>query len=217
MPEKLGHNEIEELLYPTQPSSDQQRPTPEMLKVHTELKRKGVTLQTLWIEYKMEHPDGYQYSRFCDLYHEWRSSVDVVMRQTYKAGEKMFVDYAGMTVPVIDPATGEIKEAQVFLAVLGASNYTYAEATWTQSLEDWIGSHCRAFEFFGGVPEVVVPDNLKAGVTHPSFYEPDINPTYQDTATHYGIAIVPARPGKPRDKGHASDCTPSIWCGRVLL
>ncbi len=200
LPDELSHSDIEDRLYPAPPQSDERRPTPEMLKIHTELKRKGVTLQTLWIEYKTEHPDGYQYSRFCDLYHEWRGSVDVVMRQTYRAGEKLFVDYAGMTAPVIDPATGEVKEAQVFLAVLGASNYTYAEATWTQSLEDWIGSHCRAFEFFGGVPEVVVPDNLKAGVSHASFYEPDMNPTYQDLATHYGVAIMPARPAKPRDK-----------------
>ena len=122
------------------------------------------------------------------------------MRQTHRAGEKLFVDYAGHTVPVIDEATGEIRSAQIFVAVLGASNYTYAEATWTQALPDWIGSHQRTFEFLDGVPEIVVPDNLRSGISKAHRYEPDINPTYQDMASHYGVAIIPTRVRKPQDK-----------------
>ena len=188
------------MLYPPPTKTNLKRPEPDWQFVHTELKRRGVTLQTLWIEYKTQNPDGYQYSRFCDLYKAWRGTVEVVMHQTYRAGEKMFVDYAGMSVDVIERSTGEVKKAQVFVAVLGASNYTYAEATWTQSLEDWIGSHCRAFEYFGGVTEILVPDNTKAGVSHASYYEPDLNPTYQEMATYYSTAVVPARPRHPRDR-----------------
>ncbi|MFT4584797.1 MAG: hypothetical protein ACI8XZ_004562 [Gammaproteobacteria bacterium] len=140
------------------------------------------------------------YSAFCERYRAWRGHLDVVMRQTHIAGDKLFVDYAGHTMPVIDRATGEIRQAQIFVAVLGASNYTYAEATWTQSLPDWIGSHTRAFTFLGGVPNIVVPDNLKSGVTRAHRYDPDLNPTYQDMATHYGVAVVPARVRKPQDK-----------------
>ncbi len=151
--------------------------------VHQELKRKGVTLFLLWQEYREAHPEGYQYSWFCDHYRAWQGKLDVVMRQDHRAGEKLFVDYAGQTMPVVDRDTGEIREAQIFVAVLGASNYTYAEATWTQGLPDWIGSHQRAFAFLGGVPELVVPDNLRAGVSKAHRYEPDINPTYQDMAT----------------------------------
>ncbi len=179
------------------------RPIPDWSDLHRDLKRKGVTLQLLWEEYKANHPDGYQYSWFCERYRQWRSKLDVVMRQDHKAGEKLFVDYAGQTMPVIDPETGEVRPTQIFVAVLGASNYTYVEATWTQSLKDWIGAHARAFTFFGGAPEIVVPDNLKSGVTKAHRYEPDINPTYQDLATHYGIAVIPARAAKPRDKAKA--------------
>ena len=188
------------MLYPPPTKTNLKRPEPDWQFVHTELKRKGVTLQTLWIEYKTQNPDGYQYSRFCDLYKAWRGTVEVVMHQTYRAGEKMFVDYAGMSVDVIERSTGEVKKAQVFVAVLGASNFAYAEATWTQSLETWIGSHCRALEYFGGVTEILVPDNTKAGVSHASYYEPDLNPTYQEMATYYSTAVVPARPRHPRDR-----------------
>ena len=175
---------------------------PSWSEVHGELQRKkGVTLALLWDEYKQGHPeDGYQYSRYCDLYQEWRGKLDLSMRQVHRAGEKLFVDYSGQTVPVTDPATGEVREAEVFVAVLGASNYTFAEATWSQSLPDWIGSHVRAFSYFGGVPEIVVPDNLKSGVTSPCRYEPDVNKTYNDLAVHYGVAVVPARVRKPKDK-----------------
>jgi transposase len=168
--------------------------------VHAELKRRGVTRLLLWQEYKAEKPDGWQYSVFCDQYRRWLGTQDAVLRQNHIPGDKMFVDYAGLTATVIDPATGEERQAQVFVAVLGASSYTFAEATWTQALADWIGSHVRALEFFGGVPLAAVPDNLKSGVTRAHRYEPTLNPAYQDFAEHYGLAVLPARVRKPRDK-----------------
>jgi len=176
------------------------RPQPDWGVIHQELKKSGVTLQLLWQEYKQIHPDGYQSTQFCELYSRWKKKLRVSLRQSYKAGEKMFVDYAGQTVPVIDSKSGEVKDAQVFVAVLGASNYTYTEATWDQGLASWTASHVRAFEYFGGVPRIVVPDNLKSGVSRPCRYEPDINPTYHEMATHYGTAIIPARVRKPKDK-----------------
>lgn len=157
----------------------------------------------LWQEYREHHPQGYQYSWFCERYRHWLGKQDLVMRQDHRAGEKLFVDYAGQTVGVINPYTGEIREAQIFVGVLGASNYTYAEATWTQGLPDWIGSHQRTFSFLGGVPEIVVPDNLRAGVSKAHRYEPDINPTYQEFAAHYGVAVIPARVRRPKDKSKA--------------
>ena len=168
--------------------------------VYKELKKKGVTLQLLWTEYKLDHPTGYQYTQFCNHYRRWKQQLDLSLRQQYKAGEKLFVDYCGQTVPIIDRKTGEAKEAQIFVAALGASNFTYAEATWTQQLPDWIGSHVRALNFLGGCPEVLVPDNLKSGVSQACRYEPDLNPAYQSFASHYGIAVVPARVRKPQDK-----------------
>lgn len=176
------------------------RPVPDWAEVHKELKRKGVTLCLLWQEYKAAHPEGYQYTQFCELYRVFLGTVDPVMRQKHRAGEKLFVDYAGQTIPVVDSQTGQIREAQLFLAVLGASSYTYAEATWTQGLPDWIGSHVRTLEYLGGLPEVVVPDNLKSGVTSPCRYEPELNPTYREFAAHYSITVLPARVRKPRDK-----------------
>jgi transposase len=177
------------------------QPEPDYASIHTELQQhKHVTLQLLWEEYQAQTPDGYRYSRFCELYQRWRRKQEVVLRQEHRAGEKLFVDYAGRTIPVQNPATGEIRQAQLFVAVLGASNYTYAEASWTQGLGDWIGSHIRAFEFFGGVSEIVVPDNLKSGVTKACRYEPGVNLTYEEMAHHYNVAVVPARSRKPRDK-----------------
>jgi len=177
------------------------QPEPDFAAIHTELQQhKHLTLLLVWEEYRAQHPDGYRYSRFCELYQRWRRKLEVVLRQEHRPGEKLFVDYAGCTLPVQDPATGETREAQLFVAVLGASNYTFAEATWTQGLADWIGSHLRAFEFFGSVPEIVVPDNLKSGVTKTCRYEPGVNFTYEEMAQHYGVAVVPARPRKPRDK-----------------
>jgi transposase len=173
---------------------------PELSYLHQEMHRKGVTLQLLWYEYKQQHPEGYQYSYFCELYRRYLKNLDPVMRFQHRAGEKMFVDFAGQRVDIVDPDTGEISEAHLFVAVLGASNYTYAEAFPGEDLPSWITAHVHAFEFFGGLSEIVVPDNLKSGVTRPCYYEPDLNPTYQDMAQYYGIAIIPARPKKPRDK-----------------
>jgi transposase len=149
LPDGMDETRLERLLFPPPPSiPSSERPLPEWPDIHTELKRKGVTLALLWEEYKADHPrDGYQYSRFCDLYREWRGKLDVCMRQDHRAGEKMFIDYCGQTVPVINPRTGEVREAEIFVAVLGASSYTYAEATWTQSLPSWIASHQRAFVY----------------------------------------------------------------------
>jgi transposase len=193
---------LQQALFP-----DRQRPAkrrefspPDFTAVHEQLQRhKHVTLQLLWEEYRQSCPDGYRYSRFCDLYRSWRDRQEVVLRQQHRAGEKLFVDFAGDTVPVYDSG-GEPRQASIFVAVLGASSYTYAEATWTEGLADWIGAHMRAFEFLGGVPEIVVPDNTRAAVSRSCRYDPDLNRTYQDMATHYGVAVVPARPGKPRDK-----------------
>jgi len=173
---------------------------PDWPALHRELRRPGVTLMLLWQEHRAREPDGYGYSRFCELYGRWESRLSPTMRQVHPAGERLFVDYAGQTVELVDPATGEIRQAQVFVAVLGASSYTYAEATWTQTLPDWIGAHVRALAFFGGVPRQIVPDNLKSGVTKANWHEPTLNQTYQDFASHYGTAILPARPRKPRDK-----------------
>ncbi|MDN5939296.1 MAG: IS21 family transposase [Salinisphaera sp.] len=175
-------------------------PAPDFATLHAELKRPGVTRMLLWQEYKTAQPDGWQYSEFCEQYRRWLGRQDAVLRQTHVPGEKLFVDYAGQTVPVTDRKTGLVRHAQIFVAVFGASNYTYAEATWTQALEDWLGSHVRALIAFGGVPAAIVPDNLKSGVTKPSRYEPELNPSYQDLAEHYGVAVLPARVRKPRDK-----------------
>ena len=201
LPADLDDTRLERMLFPPPPNMPAQlRGIPDWLAIHKELRHKHVTLFLLWQEYRAAHPDGYQYSWFCEHYRAWQGKLDVVMRQDHRAGEKLFVDYAGQTVPVIDRTTGEIRGAQIFVAVLGASNYTYAEATWTQGLPDWIGSHQRALRFLGGVPELVVPDNLRSGVSKAHRYEPDTNPTYQDMASHYGIAVLPTRVRRPRDK-----------------
>jgi transposase len=205
IPKHLSDTDVENLLHKDikQRSPRHKRNMPPMDYIHNELKKKGVTLQLLWYEYKKDNPDGYQFSYFCELYQKWLKKLDVTLRQRHNAGEKLFIDYAGHTVPVHDPANGKITEAQVFIAVLGASNYTFAEATPSQSLPFWIKSHVHAFEFFGGIPQILVPDNLKSGVKHPSRYEPDINPTYNDMAEYYGTAVIPARVRKPKDKAKA--------------
>jgi len=183
---KRGHRRIEE---------------PDWAGVHRELKRKHVTLLILWDEYIADHPGGYSYSRFCELCRAFEKTLSVTMRQTHAAGERLFVDYAGDGVPVvIDRLTGEIRMAQIFVAVLGASSFTFAKATWTQALPDWIDAHVRAFEAIGGVPELVVPDNARTAIVKACFYEPEVNRTYAEMATHYGTAILPARPRRPRDK-----------------
>ncbi|HZD89137.1 MAG TPA: IS21 family transposase, partial [Pseudolabrys sp.] len=174
---------------------------PDWAAIHRELKRKHVTLSILWDEYIEANPEGYRYSRFCELYRGWERRVSVTMRQTHVGGDKLFVDYAGDTVPVIvDRLTGKVRQAQIFVAVMGASNFTYAEASWTQTLGDWIGAHTRALAAIGGVPRLLVPDNAKVAVIKACLYEPQVNRTYADMAAHYGTAVLPARPYKPRDK-----------------
>lgn len=201
LPPEMSDTDLERCLF-HRADQDAQRiaAQPDWAYIHRELRRKGVTRSLLWEEYRADHPEGYSYSRFCELYARWEGKLSPVMRQRHPAGERLFVDYAGHTIDVIDPQTGEVRPAQLFVAALGASSYTFAEVTWTQSLPDWIASHVRAFEFFGGVAAQIVSDNLKAGVTKACFYDPAINRTYADMATHYDTAVVPARPNKPKDK-----------------
>jgi transposase len=174
---------------------------PDWATIHQELKRKHVTLSILWDEYIEGNPEGYRYSRFCELFRSWEAKLSVTMRQTHVGGDKLFVDYAGDTVPVIvDRLTGEVRQAQIFVAVMGASNFTYAEATWTQGLGDWVGAHTRTFAAIGGVPRLLVPDNAKVAVIKACLYEPQVNRAYAEMAAHYGTAVLPTRPRRPRDK-----------------
>ena len=201
LPPEMDDRALEERLYGREaPSPTDQRPTPDWALVHRELRRKSVTLALLWAEYRAGCPDGFGYTWFTEHYRAWAGKLDVVLRQEHRAGEKLFLDFAGQTIPITDPLTGEITGAQLFVAVLGASNYTYAEALPSQAEVHWLGAHVRGFEFFGGAPAILVPDNLKAGVTRPHRYEPILNASYAELAAHYGCAIIPARPYKPRDK-----------------
>ena len=205
LPEAMTEADLERRLFaPTGGERRRGLAEPDWAAVHRELRRENVTLSLLWEEYRGAHPDdGYGYSRFCELYRRWEGRLSPVMRQHHVAGERVFVDYAGHTVEVVDAETGEVRQAQVFVGVLGASSYTYAEATWTQTLPDWIGAHVRMLEFFGGVPGQIVSDNLKSGVTKACFYEPGLNRTYAEMAAHYDTVVIPARPRKPRDKAKA--------------
>jgi transposase len=201
IPDEIDDGELERRLFPPgDTASFAARNEPDWSHIHAELKRRGVTLALLWQEYRAEHVRGYAYSWFCERYGDWRKCVTPTMRQTHLAGEKLFVDWAGDTLPVFDPTTGEEHRVHIFVAALGASNYTYAEARWSEMLPDWIGAHVNALAAIGGVPKALVPDNLKAGVTKPSRYEPGINRTYQDLADHYGCLVLPTRVKKPRDK-----------------
>ena len=166
-----------------------------------ELKRPGVNLMVLWEEYRAVHPDGYAYSRFCELFREFERRLSPTMRQKHVAGHKAFVDYSGKRVPITEPLTGEVRMAEIFVAVLGASSLTYAEATWTQTLPDWIGAHVRMFRFYGAAPRLLVPDNLKSGVNKASFYDPEVNRSYAAMAAHYNVGILPARPRTPARQG----------------
>ena len=195
--------QLEELLYPPPASSKVARKEPDWSYVAQEMRRKHVTLQLLWGEYRAGDKNCLGYTQFCSHYRQWRKNLDMPFRNNHKAGEKVFVDYAGQTIPIQDPLTGEVRRAQIFVGVLGASNYTFVEATWSQSLPDWIGSHKRMLNFFGGVPKVIVPDNLKSGVKSPCRYDPEINPTYHAFAKHYDTSIIPARSYKPKDKAKA--------------
>lgn len=211
LPAELADADIDARLFPPKPAlPDAMRPAPDWALVNRELRRKGVTMFLLWQEYKSSQPEGFLYSWFCVRYREWTGKLDAVMRQEHLAGEKCFVDYCGQTMPVTDRHTGEIRQAQIFVGVMGASNYTYAEATWSQTLPDWIGSHIRMLEYFGASPEILVPDNLKSGVSKTCRYEPDTNPSYHDFANHYSIAVIPARSKKPRDKA-------KVECGVLIV
>lgn len=202
LPDDLSDDQLRRRLFPgLAPEAPLKFAAPDFPTIHQQLKRKGVTRLLLWQEYAEANPGkAYHYTQFCVLYREWRTRLRASLRQTHRAGEKLFFDYAGQTVPVHDALSGQMRQAQIFVAVMGASNYTYAEATFSQALPDWISAHVRALEFFGGTPELIVCDNLKAGVSKACRYEPLLNATYGEFAAHYGLAVVPARPYKPRDK-----------------
>jgi transposase len=202
LPEDLTDDALEQRLFTHAgvKTGARRRVEPDWAELARELKRPGVNMMILWEEYRGAHPEGYGYSRFCDLFRGFERRLTPVMRQHHVAGDKVFVDYSGKRIGIVDPATGEIREAEIFVAVLGASNLTYAEATWTQKLPDWTGAHVRMFRFFNGAPRLLVPDNLKSGVHKASFYDPEINRTYGALASHYGVGVLPARPRKPRDK-----------------
>ena len=201
LPDGLDEEALERRLFPPPPPAQSRLFTDaDWAEIHRELKRPGVTLALLWDEYRGQHPNGYGYSAFCEHYRRWVGRLSPVMRQRHAAGERMFVDYSGTRMAVIDPTTGATRPAEIFIAVMGASNMTYVEASWSQALPDWIGAHTHAFAAFGAVPTLVVSDNLKSGVIRACFYEPEINRSYAEMAAHYGTAILPARPYKPRDK-----------------
>jgi transposase len=207
LPDDMDDNKLASLFYPAADTRTSRRyQMPDWPVIHLELKRPHMTKQLLWEEYTQQYPNRcYSYSQFCDRYRHWRGKQKRSMRQHHRAGEKCFVDYGGSTVPIINGSTGEIREAQIFVATLGASNFTFAEATWTQSLPDWLGSHVRMMEFYGGCTDMVVPDNLRSGVSKACRYDPDLNPSYQQWAEHYLVAVIPARPYKPKDKAKAEN------------
>ena len=198
--EALSEEGLETRLYGARDGAGGGRPLPDFAYLHAERRRPGVTLELLHLEYLQQHPDGYRYTRFCDRYRGWLARRGLTMRQEHRAGEKLFVDYAGKKPTLVDPATGQRREVECFVAVLGASNYTYVAATATQQVPDWIASHRRTFTFLGGVPAAVVCDQLKSGVVVPCRYEPGLQRTYAECAQHYGTVILPARPARPRDK-----------------
>ena len=202
LPEELDEESLYVRLFPGDQRATPQRiqSLPNWGQVREELKKRNVTLRLLWVEYREVYPEGYGYSQYCELYRCYVSKLDPPMRLNHKAGEKLFVDYAGDTVAITNPETGEVHQAQIFVATWGASSYTYAEAQPSQEMMHWIGGHVRALTFFNGVPEIIVPDNLRQGVKHPNLYEPDLNPTYLEMAQHYGVAVIPARVKRPRDK-----------------
>ncbi len=202
LPDDFDDERLTAALFPAAAPSGGSRPVPDWAQVHREMSRgKGMTLTLLWLEYREAHPeDGYEYSWFCDRYRKWAKRIDVVMRQSYAGGERAFVDYAGQTVALTDPKTGEVGKANVFVATMAASSHTFVDLTRTRSLEDWTGSHVRMFEFWGGAPELLIPDNERAGVRRACRFEPDLNRTYRELADHYGVTALPTRPRRPRDK-----------------
>lgn len=201
LPDDLDDLGLERLLFPHEHEVVHRKcAEPDWALIHLELKKKHVTKMLLWQEYREQHADGYQYSHFCERYRAWEGTLSVTMRQTHRAGEKVFIDFSGDGVNLVDPRTGECRTAKLFIAVLGASNYTYVEPVLSEDLPTWIGCNRRALEYFGGVPEIAVPDNLRSGVTRADFYDPDVNRAYADFAQHYHLAVIPARVRKPRDK-----------------
>ena len=201
LPDGLDDDRLEALLFPPVPDIPvDRRPVPDWAWVHRELRRPNVTLALLWEEHRAAAPDGFGYSWFCDLYREWAGRLKPTLRQVHPAGERLFVDFAGSTMAVVEGANGEARQAEIFVAVLGASSFTYACAVWSQALPDWVGAHVRAFGYFGGVARQLVSDNLKAGITRACFHEPAVNRTYTEMAAHYATSVLPARPYKPRDK-----------------
>ena len=200
LPESMDDAELERLLFRPYRAPTHQRPEPDFAEVHTRLKRKGATLAAEWERYKINNPEGYQYSWFCEHYWQWHGRVDVVMRQEHRAGEKVFSDFAGTTISVVNPSSGEVRRAHLFVATMGASSYTFARAYWSEDTESWCLGHVNAFSYFGGVPEIIVPDNPKAAVTKACMYEPDIHLEFQQMASFFGCAVIPARVRKPRDK-----------------
>jgi transposase len=219
LPEAMDDADLEARLFPAAPRAAVARPPPDFGAVHTELRRKGVTLELLWVEYRERHPDGYGYSQFCNLYRQWQRRVDVVMRQEHRAGEKLFVDFAGQTVPVVDPGTGEILQAQIFVAVLGASSYTYAEAVPSQALPHWVGAHVRAFAFFGGCPRLLVPDYVARhiiGVLCPTGLcgrrDRGAPSRSWDRACAAGTGHITIRV-RPASSGGTRRSARSAWCG----
>ncbi len=199
LPSELDDSSLEARLF-SAPASVSDRTLPDCDRIHQELKRVGVTLQLLWEEYREDHANGYSYSQFCEIYRRWVKKLKVSMRQRHRAGERTFIDFSGKRPQIVDRKTGEETPVELFVAALGASSYTYAEATQTQRLPEWIDAHTRMVEYFGGSSEIWVPDQLKSGVARPCRYEPGINRSYKDLATHYGAVVIPARPRKPRDK-----------------
>jgi transposase len=215
LPEELDEATLEGRLYPPNPGRWRVRPEPVWEEIHRELRRKGVTLGLLWQEYRRDHPDGYQYSRFCERYRRWELHLDVVLRQPYRAGEKMFVDWAGLTLSIVERATGQLHDVFIFVAALGMSNIPYREGALAQALPNWIGAHTRAFEYFGGTAAILVLDNTKTAVTLACRYEPEANRTYAEMAAHYGTVIIPARPRKPRDRAKVESAVQVVE--RVVL
>ena len=212
----LGEADLKARLFPPKSPGSRQRPEPDWKQIDKELKQKGVTRMLLWEEYLAEHPDGYGYSQFCERFRRWAETQETpTMRKPKKAGEEAEVDYSGLTMPIIDPHTGEITQAEIFVGVLGASGLIYAEAQTDQSKPNWVRGHVRMFEFYGGVPRIVRPDNLRSGVSKADFYEPDLNPTYHELAVHYGTAVIPTRAAKPKDKALGENAVQQV--GRWVL
>ena len=204
--EDINEEELIRKLFPEEKvDTEPVRPLPDWAEVRKELSKKGVTLKLLWIEYHEAHSDGYAYSQYCEYYRRWSKTQSLTARVPHKGGEEMEVDYPGLTVAIVNPESGEMRQAPVFVATLPASNYLYAEVQPSQESSHWINGHVRAFEFFGGVARILRPDNPKTGVKSPDYYEPDLNPTYQAMAEHYQVAVLPARVRRPKDKANVEN------------